>query len=51
MFNINVKDGTHAGWRVVKAPRKPWDCPECSRYVEPRWTKCPDCGQKPPERG
>lgn len=51
MFNINVKNGTNAGWKTLKPARKNWYCAFCERGVAKHWVKCPDCGTEAPERG
>lgn len=50
-FNISVQDGTHAGWRRIKADNVAFDCPNCNKFVAKHFSKCPDCGVSPPERG
>lgn len=47
---VNVKNGTHAGWRTVVAVqnRGDWRCPSCSARNRYYWTKCPVCNHPRP---
>lgn len=42
-MQINVRGGTHAGWREVKQQAEDWKCPSCGARNRYYWVKCPVC--------
>jgi len=43
-MRINVKGGTNAGWRILKAAARDWRCPSCGKALRYYWTACPTDG-------
>jgi hypothetical protein len=47
---VTVKNGTRAGWRIVRSARtRDWKCPSCSAKNRYYWTRCPVCKHPRPE--
>jgi len=49
-MHVNVKNGTHAGWRMVYVQnRADWSCPNCGARNRYYWVNCPVCHESRPE--
>ena len=47
---INVRGGTHAGWRAVKQQdKRDWVCPNDGSILRYYWVRCPNCKHPRPE--
>jgi rubrerythrin len=42
-MQINIPNGTHAGWRQVKQQAADWRCPSCGARNRYYWLRCPVC--------
>lgn len=47
-MQVTVRNGTGAGWRVVREKPKDWKCPECKRKLRYYWSVCPMDGTRRP---
>jgi hypothetical protein len=48
-MQVTVRNGTGAGWRVVREKPKDWKCPECKRKLRYYWSVCPTDGTRRPD--
>jgi len=42
-MRVNVRGGTHAGWRTVRQQQQDWKCPNCGARNRYYWVRCPVC--------
>lgn len=48
-MQVTIRNGTNAGWRVIRERPHDWKCPKCRRLLRYYWSKCPDDNTRRPD--